>query len=486
MFAEARDVLGQGQSGLDPLDRGGIVPVNSGEVNVTVLDHMDVDGSNVEEFRHVSEPADDRMDPEIDQRPTELPARTYADFGVPDSDDPPPGTSSSHGASGASQSLPREWLDDLELSMNKRLDDVVELIKTTSGSSKAKGKQRADNHGNDNGADDADDEDDEDEEAVNQVKSKNIKRPRQGEKKHRPAAVNDFNRTIREHLAFLMTGRKVVGEYKYHNPTWKGVVDEEDQKVLDYEYDGDEDGTPCCDLATFRIDLYQDPKQHPEHKVTHFKTIRNAFLNHLSSLKKKFRTYLDMKSGEKDKVDGVDKKKKDDRQAARRSSLYDRRLHACSTVPGLKRHHAIVKTLSVTMMSDDETDIEGSRAEGHEQFRILRVPKRNAALTPFLRLMDQEYVANKLGKAGSRPHMRVDSMRFSKRPREYPQGLPHTAWDPTWVEKLDETQKSKYDINFKNHYSFTHNVEMLKRQSDRAALVEQAKKNMASASTSSR
>jgi hypothetical protein len=119
--------------------------------------------------------------------------------------------------------------------------------------------------------------------------------------------------------------------------------------------------------------------------------------------------------------------------------------------------------LGVDGMSSDESDHEHTC--GMPQFRIVKKPWRNPALSPWLRVFDAMHRYSRFRPVrrttrGAQPHIRLLSNKIDGS-RLAVIRLPGNAYNSAWLETLDEYDREILDANHDEIYDFSHLPEVL-------------------------
>ncbi|KAJ8468268.1 hypothetical protein ONZ45_g17303 [Pleurotus djamor] len=201
------------------------------------------------------------------------------------------------------------------------------------------------------------------------------------------------------------------------------------------------------------------------------KTIRKAFTAHLRSLRRSY----ERKQLSEDALAAI--KEQDTRAQRKRNvsrqlffvvyffaqdvfiQLYERRLRICQSNGSLRRHEKMIMRLGVDGMSSDESD----HAQSLAQYRILIPRWRNPVLAQWLRTMDWVYYSTRFSMKrragqGSRPRLRITTMQYSDSSTYVP-GLPKSAYDQEWYERLPEVFREAVDAK-DTPYDFSHDQQI--------------------------
>ncbi|KAI0705489.1 hypothetical protein C8Q76DRAFT_771240 [Earliella scabrosa] len=233
-----------------------------------------------------------------------------------------------------------------------------------------------------------------------------------------------------------------------------------------------EDDGPCCTADNFRPDLNGTARSPWNCSIADVfveeymadglvpcddpALVKKYFVRHLRYLITKFKE-------QHTNADVLAARMKLKRRRERRGylqQLFQRRLIAAHSEPGLHRHVHILQRLGPEGMSSDESAMEN----GVKQFRILKKEWRNERLTGWLRVFDaisRERRANPVTETtrGAEPRQRFQSGKVdSSTP---PVGaLPSNAYDPTWYANLTPYRRQRLQAR-KNAYDFTHTPDIM-------------------------
>ncbi|KAI0712000.1 hypothetical protein C8Q76DRAFT_602860, partial [Earliella scabrosa] len=258
-----------------------------------------------------------------------------------------------------------------------------------------------------------------------------------------------------------------MGRQSYKSPfdLQKLPTEEEMEAFVDAP---EEDG-PCCGVDNFRPDLNGTARSHWNRSIADVfveeymaegtvpcrdpALVKKYFVRHLRYLISKFKE-------QHTNEEVLTARRKLKRRHERRGYLFQRRLIAAHSEPGLQRHVHILQRLGPEGMSSDESAMEN----GVKQFRILRKEWRSEQLTGWLRIFDaisRERRANPITEAtrGAEPRQRFQSGKIDN--TSPPVGsLPINAYNPKWYAQLPPYRRQRLQAR-KKAYDFTHSPDIV-------------------------
>ncbi|RDX39950.1 hypothetical protein OH76DRAFT_1366956 [Lentinus brumalis] len=235
----------------------------------------------------------------------------------------------------------------------------------------------------------------------------------------------------------------------------------------------------CCDLANFRIDIWEGSQNKWNfsaatvfaegfintgvYKCNDSHLVEEAFLSHTRTLRKKYRN-----AGLS--ATRVQAQLKKDARANRKGTvgtilahvdrahilhqLFFRRREVCMSYPQLARHLEMLELLGKDGMSSDETDSDRV-ASGKKKYRIVKSKWRSDSVTQWLKGFDAVEAIMRTNGRGNVPRTRSISNKVNNESKVVP-GLPRNAYDAFWYANVGEFTKAKTRRR-EEVYNFEHN-----------------------------
>ncbi|KAG1850862.1 hypothetical protein DFJ58DRAFT_656496, partial [Suillus subalutaceus] len=195
---------------------------------------------------------------------------------------------------------------------------------------------------------------------------------------------------------------------------------------------------------------------HHDYICKDYELVQDKFLTHIKGLKSRLALETKQESARESKRKAVSKREQKRGVSAKPNlgPLFEIHLNTVAQVGELHPHLDILSYLGVDGMSSDELAHE----DGRPQFRVLRKPWRNVALTRWLHIIDAMYCHNKYSPAsrsvrGNPFCVQFESTRVGGG-RAVPR-LPKNTYDPRWLEGLDSKDKEILGA-VEDEYDFSH------------------------------
>jgi hypothetical protein len=139
-----------------------------------------------------------------------------------------------------------------------------------------------------------------------------------------------------------------------------------------------------------------------------------------------------------------------------------RRKAACRLLkgdPSIQRLLPLWNSLSVEVMSGDETDHTGDRV----RYAITKLPWRDPAISAWMKTFDllhlsTRFTQNRRATRGAYPHVRFLSDRIERHYKPVA-GLPINFYHQGWLESLEEYQRDALNIQPAVDLTFTATIQ---------------------------